>query len=479
MDSDLNKYSERRAHTRYPCFIRLDESRVIRDLSLGGAFVEGPSGGAEGELSLELALPDLPKTIGAKGKIVFVGGGKYGTPEGYGVQFLELDLQSKAFLHLYLQQLENEAPEIADLRNRFMEETDAFLRRTPGDFALIRTEFKRTVCDFRAYLQQLKFHLTRIETLGADLNPEARESLLTGLMDLYEEDFQKRTHRFILDLSKVIEGFNPQQHETHRRYFQTILGDLTHDSTFFKRATEKPLGYAGDYFMMELLYKGLRDGPSVWHKTVNSCLTSIPLGQAVRNRAWYLKDLIEKTTLSRDAPRIMSLACGPCEEVRLFVKHSPKGYTEFFLVDQDTGALSYAEGQLEAFKRDSDKIFHFRNDSTRNFLKNPDHFRSYPPMDLIYTAGLYDYLKPETASALTHALYKMLEPGGTLVIGNFVKGHSFSYFIEYASDWFLIHRSEEDMLALAPSEVLKEHKWVEREPSGVNLFLCIRKPTHH
>lgn len=429
------------------------------------------------ELSLELALPELPKTIGAKGKVVFVGNGKYGSPRGCGVQFVDLDLHSKILLQLYLQGLENEAPEAVSLRNRFIEETDAFLRTTPGDFALIRAEFKRTVCDFRAYLQQLKQHLTGVESFGREMNLKDREPLLNGLLDLYEEDFRKRTHRFILDLSTVIADFNEAQHVAHRKYFQTVLGDLTNESAFFKRATEKPLGYAGDFLMMELLYKGVRHGETLWNKTVNSCLTSIPLGQAVRNRAWYLKDWIERAALAAETPKIMSLACGPCEEVRLFAKHSPQQRAEFFLVDQDTAALSYAERQLKSLL--GHKVFHFRNESTRDFLKNREHVRTYPSMNLIYTAGLYDYLKTEAAASLTAVLYGLLEPGGTLVIGNFVKGHPFAYFIEYASDWFLIHRSEAEMLSLAPSGAFKENTWVEREPSGVNLFLCIRKPTRH
>ena len=475
----FDKYSERRTHHRHPCFIRLDASRIIRDLSLGGAFVEGPPLEPAVELALQFTLPSPDKKIGAKGKVVFTGGGKYGALHGCGVQFVDLDRQSKTSLQLYLNRLENEAPKTASLRSRFIEETEALLQTIPGEFKDIRVEFKATVCDFRAYLQRLKSHLIKAEAQGRDPDAGGSPVLLNHLLDLYEEDFQKRTHRFILDLSEIIQGFAPREHEAHRKYFQTILRDLTDDSAFFRRASEKPLGYAGDYMMMELLYKGIRAGETVWHRAINSCLTSIPLGQAVRNRAWYLKDWIERTALSSDAPRIMSLACGPCEEVRLFSKHSGQTGAVFFLIDQDAAALTYAEEQIKALPESSRHTFHFRNDSTRSFLKYPAHTKTYPPMNLIYTAGLYDYLKKETAASLTAVLYDMLKPGGTLVIGNFVAGHPFAYFIEYASDWFLIHRSEEDMRSLAPANVLKEHSWVEREPSGVNLFLCIRKPIHH
>jgi extracellular factor (EF) 3-hydroxypalmitic acid methyl ester biosynthesis protein len=347
-----------------------------------------------------------------------------------------------------------------------LEETKAFLQAVPAEFVAIRQDFKAAVCDFRAYLQRLKDLLARPD-------PEA---LLSDLLDLYEEEFRERAHRFILDISTVIRDFSPVEHASHRRYFQTALRDLTNDSAFFKRASEKPLGYAGDYLMMELLYKGTRAGDTAWHKAVNSCLTSIPLGQAVRNRAWYLKGWIERTASRQKDARVMSLACGPCEEVRLFATHAAVRQAEFFLVDQDPQAILYAEEQMKALRGITRNVFHFSNDSTRNFLKDPAHARTYPPMHLVYTAGLYDYLNDEAAAALTSVLYGMLVPGATLVVGNFIKDHPFAYFIEYASDWFLMHRSAEDLLALAPADVLKEHRWVEREPSGVNLFLCIQKP---
>ena len=48
--------------------------------------------------------------------------------------------------------------------------------------------------------------------------------------------------------------------------------------------------------------------------------------------------------------------------------------------------------------------------------------------------------------------------------------------MEYGAEWFLIHRSEEELKDLArglPEDVLLS---VEKEPEGVNLFLNIVKP---
>jgi extracellular factor (EF) 3-hydroxypalmitic acid methyl ester biosynthesis protein len=472
------QYCERRVFPRHPCSIRLDEFRVIRDLSLGGAFVEGPPPAGR-ELFLQFTLPDPPQDVGAKGKVVFQGASRYG--QGFGLEFLDLDRRSKLLLQVFFQNLVGESEERGEARDRLVAATEAFLQKFPAEFQDIRPDFKKTVSDFRAYLLELKRHLQEAERDCAELGPSDREKVLRDLLHFYERDFQNQVHRFLLDFSRIIREFGEGDHRLHRKYFQTLLTDLTGDSLFFRRAMEKPLGYAGDYVMMELLYTGLRAGRSLWEKTINSCLTSIPLGQAVRNRAWYLKEWIDKMMAagrSKETPKILSLACGPCEEISLLIRHRPDLRAEFFLIDQDPRALAHAEERLTALQeeRGTSHTFHFLNDSTRNFLKEPDHVKKYPLMNLIYTAGLYDYLKEETARALTGVLYQMLEPNGMLVLGNFTKGNPFAYFIEYASDWFLFHRSPEDMLSLAPLCLEGDQKWVEREASGVNLFLCLRKP---
>ena len=78
-------------------------------------------------------------------------------------------------------------------------------------------------------------------------------------------------------------------------------------------------------------------------------------------------------------------------------------------------------------------------------------------IDLAYAAGLYDYLEADLARALTAALFRMLSPGGRLLIANFTPATYDAAFMETFMDWRLIYRTPEEVRSLAgsitPSEI--------------------------
>ena len=69
--------------------------------------------------------------------------------------------------------------------------------------------------------------------------------------------------------------------------------------------------------------------------------------------------------------------------------------------------------------------------------------------DLVYAAGLYDYLEDDLARALTTVLFKALGSGGRLLIANFTPDTYDAAFMESIMDWRLIYRSPEEVHALA------------------------------
>jgi len=69
--------------------------------------------------------------------------------------------------------------------------------------------------------------------------------------------------------------------------------------------------------------------------------------------------------------------------------------------------------------------------------------------DLIYAAGLYDYLGDDLARTLTAALFRMLRSGGRLLIANFTPATHDAAFMETFMDWRLIYRTAEEVRSLA------------------------------
>ena len=98
-------------------------------------------------------------------------------------------------------------------------------------------------------------------------------------------------------------------------------------------------------------------------------------------------------------------------------------------------------------------------------------------LDLIYSAGLYDYLRDSIARRLTRRLYSMLKPGGKLFIGNLKEAADSTWMMEYVSSWFLQYRTEESMLQLAsPLSPAPASTQIVKDETGLCLFLEIVRP---
>jgi hypothetical protein len=96
--------------------------------------------------------------------------------------------------------------------------------------------------------------------------------------------------------------------------------------------------------------------------------------------------------------------------------------------------------------------------------------------ELIYSAGLFDYLDTRMFSRISSVLFEALVPGGLLAIGNVAAQNPSRWVMEYFSEWFLIHRTPEQLLALVDDlEPTPQQIMVDAEPSGVNLFLLVRR----
>ena len=83
---------------------------------------------------------------------------------------------------------------------------------------------------------------------------------------------------------------------------------------------------------------------------------------------------------------------------------------EFLALDQDPQSLAHVQREL------GEKGVQTVQSSVRAILAEKTGFEN---MNLIYAAGLYDYLSDRVAARLTRLMFDMLAPGGRLVIANF------------------------------------------------------------
>ncbi len=225
-------------------------------------------------------------------------------------------------------------------------------------------------------------------------------------------------------LSREIGYAAPSIWRVASRYFHERFGALVDLSPVAARCFHKPLGYAGDFEMMNMVYRDESLGGTLFGQSLSRIVLDSDAGRAVRNRAHYLIGKIGAAVARSggDRPaRILSVAAGPAMELQLILRDDPEllaaGRAAITLLDQDASALEHARGQIRALAAQAgvEVTLTCVNTSIRTVIM-AGLSDSY---DLVYSAGLFDYLKDRAARAAGARLAGALAPGGSAVIGNF------------------------------------------------------------
>jgi len=275
------------------------------------------------------------------------------------------------------------------------------------------------------------------------------------------------------------------------------------------RAFTKPQGYAGDAALMDLIYRNKFEGAEPFDKVVHKVIVGkLKCSEALRNRKAYIKKHITALTGS---DKVLSMAAGPAREIEEFLQENPNAETQFLALDHDVNTLRDCQIEDPRFEYAIANAFHFiRGESTIAFprkipyinhhhdpckdfkglraLLAPVHYRmvSLPEnnYNLVYTAGLYDYIinfetSAKGCKALTKFLFEKVAPGGKLVIGNYNWSMpDVDYFLmEFVADWKLFYRNDTEIYSFLDGidRRLIANAQIECEPSGINSFLVVTK----
>ncbi|MGB0678069.1 MAG: hypothetical protein ACPGUV_00230 [Polyangiales bacterium] len=343
------------------------------------------------------------------------------------------------------------------------------LRMQPHDFRQWLEGCKDT-------LRSLREFLNAEEVQWKDADVVSRAHALEILIDEACSLFLPVMHAFRDVLNQRVANFSEEEHAHHQAMFREVLGELLFESHFIHRAFHKPLGYAGDYELMSMLYRPKPEGPSLFSQLLTQHAKDEAAGRATINRLEYVSRIIRSVvdSSSRDRVCIASIGCGAARELVYLLSQTPEigERLDIALLDQDTRALEVCEKVLLPFSRRTGAQFSFIGDPIQSLIRENQLGACLGGKDLIYSVGLYDYLDDKIFVDLSKVLYSALNPGGKLVIGNMAAHNPTLYWMAYAMDWFLIHRSEQDLLQLASKVVSQTNKTVvDAEPTGINLFL--------
>ena len=248
-------------------------------------------------------------------------------------------------------------------------------------------------------------------------------------------------------------------------------------SRFAERAYYKPKGYAGDFFMMEMIYNNTPQGDGKIGLLMDRfCLESVA-ARAVRGRRRLLAEQLDHEFKQRQTNQhmfqVMNLACGSNRELFDFIAGCGKTENiDALCVDADSGALEYSNRQVNIFEHSA--IVNFMNDNLVKWSLGRVR-QDFGFKDLIYSSGLTDYLDDRLFCALVSKSHKHLKPGGVLIIGNFGPNNREKTFMDHILQWKLIHRSSQELIRLFDTCGVWSEIDVLQEKEGVNLFVKAQK----
>jgi extracellular factor (EF) 3-hydroxypalmitic acid methyl ester biosynthesis protein len=346
--------------------------------------------------------------------------------------------------------------------------------------------FEALVAELHLFLREAKARFEPLERdipwhiLHGEADCPARRALTEKMREGFIPEYIRYTERIDAAWRQVPESENDKL----KAFSRGLLHETITKAPFMHRCLTKPLGYPGDYEVMRYLYEQQLEGPDLLSKGIHLASVMTKGAQAVRERKDLLRRVLVGLTRERAAKgletRALSVAAGPAQEVYeiLTLEGDLGPGLNVLLFDQDQYALEYASRRFAlaaGHNPRSDISVQLRHDTIRRLLNDDEIFAEQPAVDIIFVAGLFDYLRKPTARKLIAKLHRLLAPGGQLYVGNMVPENPCRWFLEHHLDWFLLYRSREELLAMGEEAVPGARTWIVNEPTSVNPFLVIQR----
>lgn len=370
-------------------------------------------------------------------------------------------------------------------KDRLFREFEEFVREWEK-IHQVMPAFKVVVSDLQTFLVDLRKWMEQVE-LGVRSQPTGNrlEMEVEIIQDLETPVFPQLAPLF-QRFEKTSALIGQELRPAHCTYAKRQLHPIVSCAPFFFRSWQKPLGYAGDYEMVNMMVRDPYEGGTMFAKILNSFFLKTPPVVAHRNRIQYMtRTLVQETRrCSRNGEKMkaFNLGCGPAQEIQRFLQEDDIcDRAEFVLLDFNEQTLEYTSrvlGDMKMRMRRTTKIETVLK-SVHQILKEagrpggPLLRESY---QMVYCAGLFDYLSGRICKRLVNIFYDLVAPGGLLLVTNVEAANPSRNWMEYVTEWHLVYRDKKELMDLVPNGVAEGDVQVIAEETGTNIFLEIRKP---
>lgn len=361
------------------------------------------------------------------------------------------------------------------------EDRRLFLKRW-SDSCLILPDFKLLITDIRVLFQEFRLWLDRLDLGLAELSGSERAQAERGLVHQLAASFIPTFNHFFEKFEIIAAAIPPERAPFHHHHIKQQLHPLLLCSPFAWRTFTKPLGYAGDYEMVNMIFNDALSGETLFARVLNAWFISQPPAEAHRNRIVVLTETIEKEALLAVALgkklKVLNLGCGPAIEIQRLIEHFPLCEAiDFTLLDFNDETIAYTRRILEdrSQARNRRLSVNFIKKSVMQLLKGGERGGLGQDYDFVYCAGLFDYLPDRVCRQLNSIFYGLLAPGGLLMTTNVDDCNPIRHMLDYVLEWHLLYRNAAQFRPLAPAEAAADEVKVYADITGVNIFMEVRR----
>lgn len=262
-----------------------------------------------------------------------------------------------------------------------------------------------------------------------------------------------------------------------RIIFQEQTEPWIGQSYFIKRARIWPRGYMGDFETLEAFYHGYPPTKAGIGLYLDTYSLSSQLALGIRERRATLRERLAQELQMRPAgARLLNIACGSCRELFELGAEIQRHQPYITCLDSDVDALDYAKTLLPSAGLPLDRFNFVKYNALRlaNYQKNRQLFGE---QDIIYSAGLFDYIPDEPLVKILRALYQLLKPQGRFIAPFKDKTRYATGDYHWLSNWtgFLQRTPAEVEQIFAQAEIPPSAIQQERDKTGIMIFFTVTR----
>ncbi len=364
------------------------------------------------------------------------------------------------------------------------QEARAFVDEWQATTRQLIPEYRLAVGNFRNFLEDLARWIGHGELTSGINEPTAGDALKREFLGDVEAGVAEQLGALMQVFESRAAQVPPEQAQAHKAFCRRELHPLVLIAPFLHRTYTKPLGYAGDYEMVNMILRDPMEGRNTYARLLNSLNLRTGAAAAHRNRIEILiSTLHERAALAqRDGRRlqVLNIACGPAGEIQRFIREDPLASScDLTLLDFNAETLQWTKSRIDSAMADSGRspVVSYIHKSIHDLLKEAsgrrDDGAAKPQYDLVYCAGLFDYLSDKVCQRLLRLFAEWTRPGGTVLATNVHARNPNRFYMEHLLEWYLVYRDEAGMRALAPHGC---GSTVWCDATGVNVMLALDVP---